>query len=119
MLPVPAPIGVSVTWLPRDGAALGERLARAVSDHLGTPAPIEVPVDGIDPDLWETPTYSSSGEVVCDDPEAAGLGDHYAWIAGESAVVTGLRRHLVRDLGMHRRRVAFMGYWRRGVAMRS
>jgi NADPH-dependent ferric siderophore reductase len=42
----------------------------------------------------------------------------YAWIAGESKVVTGLRRLLVKELGMDRRQVAFMGYWRRGVAMR-
>ncbi len=119
VLEVPAPTAVAVTWLPRDGAPLGERLAKAVAEHLGAPAPIEVPQDDVDPDLWETPTYSSSGEVVSDDPETARLGDLYAWIAGESAVVTGLRRHLVRDLGMHRRRVAFMGYWRRGVAMRS
>ena len=43
----------------------------------------------------------------------------YAWIAGESEVVTGLRRVLVKDLGVDRRQVAFMGYWRRGVSMRS
>ncbi len=43
----------------------------------------------------------------------------YAWIAGESAMVTSLRRYLVKELGMDRSQVAFMGYWRRGVAMRS
>ncbi|MGH3306530.1 MAG: SIP domain-containing protein, partial [Nocardioides sp.] len=74
--------------------------------------------DDIDPDLWETPVYSSSGENVAGKaaPSPRGL---YAWIAGESGVVTALRRHLVKDLGMDRRQVAFMGYWRRGVAMRS
>jgi NADPH-dependent ferric siderophore reductase len=63
--------------------------------------------------------YSSSGEPL---PDPATGGDHvdlYAWIAGESAMVTGLRRHLVKELGVDRRQVAFMGYWRRGVAMRS
>ncbi|MEA5119320.1 MAG: SIP domain-containing protein, partial [Propionicimonas sp.] len=40
----------------------------------------------------------------------------YAWIAGESGVVTTLRRHLVRDLGLARSQVAFMGYWRIGRA---
>ena len=34
-------------------------------------------------------------------------------------MVTGLRRQLVRELGIDRRQVAFMGYWRRGVSMRS
>jgi NADPH-dependent ferric siderophore reductase len=43
----------------------------------------------------------------------------YAWIAGEAGVVTSLRRLLVGELEMDRRQVAFMGYWRRGVAMRS
>ena len=81
------------------------------------------PVDEaeVDPDLWETPTYSSSGEDV-DAPVATvghDLDGLYAWIAGESAVVTSMRRLLVNGLGMDRRQVAFMGYWRRGVAMRS
>jgi NADPH-dependent ferric siderophore reductase len=75
----------------------------------------------VDPDLWETPAYSSSGEDI-DAPVAVvghDLDGLYAWIAGESKVVTGLRRLLVNELGMDRRQVAFMGYWRRGVAMRS
>lgn len=37
----------------------------------------------------------------------------------ESGVVTTLRRHLVKDLGVDRSQVAFMGYWRHGVAMRG
>ena len=100
----------------RRWASGSRRRSPSTSAH---PRRSRCPRTSVDPDLWETPTYSSSGEVVSDDPETARLGDLYAWIAGESAVVTGLRRHLVRDLGMHRRRVAFMGYWRRGVAMRS
>jgi NADPH-dependent ferric siderophore reductase len=118
------PEGVTVTWLPRDGAPRGEDLHAAVLEHLGAgPRHVEVPEvpdEDVDPDLWETPAYSSSGEDV----EApvrtvdrfAGL---YAWIAGESKVVTGLRRAMVRDLGIDRHQVAFMGYWRVGVAMQS
>jgi NADPH-dependent ferric siderophore reductase len=115
------PAGIEVVWLPREGADHGELLHAAVAAHVGAPAAsVEVGDDEVDPDLWETPTYSSSGEEVED--KVAGAGRHddlYAWIAGESKVVTGLRRHLVRDLGLDRRQVAFMGYWRRGVAMRS
>lgn len=113
------PEGVSVTWLPRDGAPRGVAVHQAVLDHLG--APVAVPeVDEVDPDLWETPTYSSSGEEI-DDAVVVGhdFDGLYAWIAGESKVVTGLRRALVNDLGIDRRQVAFMGYWRVGVAMRS
>jgi NADPH-dependent ferric siderophore reductase len=115
------PDGVSVTWLPRNGAPLGERLHAAVVAHLGTPgAAVEVSPDEVDPDLWETPSYSSSGEEIAASRTVGHeLDGVYAWIAGESTVVTGLRRHLVRELGMDRSQVAFMGYWRRGVAMKS
>ncbi|UMG94793.1 SIP domain-containing protein [Nocardioides sp. TF02-7] len=93
--------------------------------HLtGTPAdPVDVADEEIDPDLWETPVYSSSGEEVVETTRVPADGTPfpglYAWIAGESKVVTGLRRRLVKELGIDRGQVAFMGYWREGVAMRS
>lgn len=112
------PAGVAVTWLPREGVALGVLVHDAVVAYLGIPgATVEVAPEDVDPDLWETPSYSSSGEEVAG--EALRVGGAYAWIAGESTVVTGLRRHLVDRLGFDRGQVAFMGYWRRGVAMRS
>jgi len=121
VLDVRGPEGVEVFWLPRDGQPLGARVHPAVLAHLGTPVggPLDEG-DDVDPDLWETPTYSSSGEPV-ENTTVVGhdLDGLYAWIAGESGMVTALRRHLVRELGMDRRQVAFMGYWRRGVAMRS
>jgi NADPH-dependent ferric siderophore reductase len=116
---VRTPAGVELVWLAREGAALGVRLHDAVVSHLGIPgAQVEVTADEVDPDLWETPSYSSSGEAVPAGDEV-GAGGTYAWIAGEAKVVTGLRRHLVNELGFDRSRVAFMGYWRRGVAMKS
>ncbi|WP_215455641.1 siderophore-interacting protein [Streptomyces sp. ATCC 21386] len=39
----------------------------------------------------------------------------YAWIAGESGRVKELRRHLVRERGLDKRRVTFVGYWREGL----
>ena len=138
LLDLPAPPGVTVTWLPRDGAPLGSRLVPAVTTyvsvlaagaaapHLGPTVvpeldPAELDPADVDPDLWETPSYSSSGAAL------DGLGGHvavtldglYVWIAGESGVVTTIRRHLVSEQGVDRAQVAFMGYWRRGVAMRS
>jgi NADPH-dependent ferric siderophore reductase len=115
------PAGVDVVWLAREGEELGVGLHEAVVTHLGVGgARVEVSADEVDPDLWETPSYSSSGEAVGGDVVgAAGAGGTYAWIAGESRMVTGLRRHLVTELGFDRSQVAFMGYWRRGVAMRS
>ena len=123
---VVAPAGVEVTWLPRNGSERGTALHAAVLAHLTGSVPAEaltVADDEVATDLWETPVYSSSGEEVAeattvpvDDTPYAGL---YAWIAGESKVVTGLRRKLVKDLGLDRGQVAFMGYWREGVSMRS
>jgi NADPH-dependent ferric siderophore reductase len=118
VLDVRAPAGVEVVWLPRGEEPHGARLHAEVLGHLGAAAVPLVEPDDVDPDLWETPVYPSSGENVAR-REAPSYRDLYAWIAGESGVVTALRRHLVRDLGMDRRQVAFMGYWRRGVAMRS
>jgi NADPH-dependent ferric siderophore reductase len=112
-----APTGVQLVWLPRNGAAHGERTAKAVLALFGLQCDLDDVVEEIDPDLWETPTYSSSGEEIENGSEPA--GGLYAWVAGEAGMVTKLRRHLVRDAGLDRRQVAFMGYWRIGVAMKS
>ncbi|MFJ9825947.1 siderophore-interacting protein [Streptomyces sp. NPDC101160] len=42
--------------------------------------------------------------------------DPYVWIAGESGAVKALRRHFVRERGIDRRRVTFVGYWRKGLS---
>ncbi|MBU2668965.1 siderophore-interacting protein [Actinoplanes bogorensis] len=39
-------------------------------------------------------------------------GIPYAFIAGESGMVTSLRRHLVRTRGVDKKRVYFCGYWK-------
>ena len=65
-LSVDAPAGVRVHWLPRDGAAHGSRMVEAVRAHLTPKVPVGAATapgtDEIDPNLWETPAYSSSGE---------------------------------------------------------
>ena len=120
VLPFAAPAGVDVHWLTRDGAAKhGERLLPAVLAHLDTAVSdtgdsIDAPDDEL---VWETPEFSRLGEDV--NSSVVAPGDRYYWIAGESKVVTGLRRHLVKELGVERSQVAFMGYWRRGVAMKG
>jgi NADPH-dependent ferric siderophore reductase len=119
---------IDVTWLSRDDAQHGRRLVAEVRRFmgLGTLDPSDLPAElpsNLDVEVWETPRYSSSGE----DPSAqlrrstvgSDLHDLYAWIAGESWLVKGLRRSLVSELGVDRSQVAFMGYWREGVSMKS
>jgi NADPH-dependent ferric siderophore reductase len=109
VLDLEVPADVRLTWLPRRCGStthpLGTLLTAAVcaaADEIGGSSS---PGDGddLDPDalVWEVP-----GE-----PTGA---DAYAWLAGEAGVVTGLRRHLLREAGFDRRSVAFMGYWRQG-----
>ncbi|NED57649.1 siderophore-interacting protein, partial [Micromonospora aurantiaca] len=98
-------------WLPRDGAPHGSRLTPAVTSLAGRLVPVPAgpgapPLAEVDVDrdiLWEVPER----------PDGAAL---YAWLAGEAAVIRGLRRHLVTERGMDRCAVAFMGYWRAGRA---
>ncbi|KAJ1684394.1 hypothetical protein LUZ63_020149 [Rhynchospora breviuscula] len=113
-----APVGVDVRWLVRDGREWGAEAVPAVRRHVGLAGwPGDPAPSGGADDVWETPSYSAAGEALPDR-----LPAHlrcYAWIAGESGVVRTLRRALVGELGWERAQVAFMGYWREGVSMRS
>ncbi|WP_372697300.1 SIP domain-containing protein [Arthrobacter sp. JSM 101049] len=101
--------GVAVQWLPRGMQAPGNLLEAAVRSAVAVPGAgavdpgndyEDVNVDeGI---LWET--TSGSGQPF------------YAWIAGEAGVIKSMRRYLVRDVGIDRKQVSFMGYWRTGRA---
>jgi NADPH-dependent ferric siderophore reductase len=92
----------------------------------GTPAKvwIEVPHAA---DRRELPTQADAeitwlcrderADPVLDAVRAATLpaGEPYAWLAGEAGSIKALRRHLVNERGIDRKRVTFTGYWRRGT----
>ena len=128
ILDLPTPAGFEIRWFSRNDGECGRRLVQEVRRHLGLPpstefeALPELPTD-LDIDVWETPRYSSAGEDLEEQLRTRSLGhdldDTYAWIAGESWMVKALRRSLVSELGLERAQVAFMGYWREGVAMKS
>lgn len=112
---VPTRSDVEITWLARGDAPHGTLLDPAVRTlveerpelcrdcTVGVPATTgefeEVDVD--EAILWET---------------TEGQGPFYAWLAGEAKVITTLRRHLVKEIGVDRKQVSFMGYWRQGRA---
>ncbi|WBB61084.1 siderophore-interacting protein [Streptomyces sp. WMMC500] len=93
------PVGVPVrAWI--EVAYAGDRLA------LPTPADAHVTwlVRGTDAPV---PEAVAAAELPGGTP--------YAWVAGESATVKAVRRHLVRERGFDRGAVTFTGYWRRGT----
>ncbi|WP_369131162.1 siderophore-interacting protein [Modestobacter roseus] len=109
VLSLRVPAGVEVRWLVRGARARGEALGPAVHAAL-CELGVAKPTPGLEPEdvdlehglLWEVPEARADG---C-----------YAWLAGEAGMVKKLRRRLVRDLGVPRTSVAFMGYWRIGAA---
>lgn len=111
---LPAHPGFRVHAAARGDDERHEYLERAVREHAGALCPNgrgseveEVDIDsGI---LWEVPRTAKGGAAL----KSAPL---YAWIAGEAGAVKSLRRHLVKDVGVDRRAVSFMGYWRLGRA---
>ncbi|WP_394940234.1 siderophore-interacting protein [Psychromicrobium sp. YIM B11713] len=138
-----APDGVSIQWLSRAGQhGIGEhgavehgavehgaveygavqhgalldaavRAAVLPGSHI---APVELEDVDVDQEiLWDTPEDDGAGQAGAA-PAERGCAQLYAWIAGEAAVIRELRRYLVRDVGMDRHQVAFMGYWRIGKA---
>jgi NADPH-dependent ferric siderophore reductase len=55
-----------------------------------------------------------AGQPLAEAVRAAELpaGDGQAWLSGESACVRDLRKHLLDERGLGRRRVYATGYWR-------
>lgn len=58
------------------------------------------------------------GEALLDAVRAASFpgGAPYAWVSGEAGVVKLVRRHLVREREVDKRRICFAGYWRTGLS---
>lgn len=126
-LPLTTASGVEITWLARDGRPHGEALSQAVRGGRGLLSAAGMHHRGEEPEdvdidkviLWDTPDREPQDGLAPAAAPRADAQDHpgfYAWIAGEAGTVKELRRYLVRDLGVDRKRVAFMGYWRRGKA---
>ena len=85
-------------------AAVTQVAERLVPEGIGA----EVEEIDVDHDiLWEVPRTAKGGAAL----KSARL---YAWLAGEASAIKALRRHLVSEVGVDRRAVAFMGYWRLG-----
>jgi NADPH-dependent ferric siderophore reductase len=109
VLSLAIPAGVEVRWLVRGDRGRGEALGPAVHAAL-CELGVAAPAAGVEPE-----DVDLEGGILWEVPEA-GADGCYAWLAGEAGMVKKLRRRLVRDLGVPRTAVAFMGYWRLGAA---
>ena len=104
-LALKAPANAELVWLPRDQAAYGQALVQAVQARLAaSPVVAGDALDEIDVDA----------QILWEQSDAGVAGPFYAWVAGEAGAVMAIRRHLVRDCGLDRRALTFMGYWRQG-----
>ncbi|WP_331716001.1 SIP domain-containing protein [Tessaracoccus coleopterorum] len=109
-----APDGVAVRFLPRHpGGAHGHRLIpRCASGWCAPAAPPAASRFPTGP--WPSRTLMTPpvGRPRRHQPRRRLL----RLDRGEAGLVKTLRRFLVSDAGLDRRRVAFMGYWRQGRA---
>ena len=118
-LPLPEHEGIRVIWTTCDESGHGHALIEAMQNLLED-LPIHSPTAVADESSKEFTEIDIDKELLWETADAAQadasihVDDLYAWIAGEAATVRELRRMLVRDRGMDRRSVSFMGYWRQG-----
>lgn len=116
-LPVTAPAGVEVRWIARNGASHGVRMTDQVHAWASTVASASASASAsVCADSVELADVDVDEQILWDIPSSEAPRPVYAWIAGEAGCVKELRRHLVRGVGLDRKQVAFMGYWRHGKA---
>lgn len=108
-------VGGILAWLPTGTRVLAWIEVPQPGDVQDLPTAAEAKVNWL---VRATATARPPGGLLLDAVRTANLpaGTPYAWIAGESAMVRAVRRHLVNERGFSRGRVAFSGYWRRGVS---
>lgn len=116
-LPVSAPSGVEVRWIARNGATHGVRMTDQVHAWASTvTATTAGGTSAVCADTTDFTEVDVDEQVLWEVPAPVDERPVYAWIAGEAGCVKELRRHLVRGVGLDRKQVAFMGYWRNGKA---
>jgi len=112
-LVLPEPAGSRIHWLARQtlGQQHGEPMLQAARElatlpHAPAHARSKKPLEDVDIEqdiLWELARPANNA--------------FYAWIAGESAAVMAIRKHLISERGLDRQALTFMGYWRLGRAL--
>ncbi|MFJ4196818.1 siderophore-interacting protein [Pseudomonas sp. NPDC089534] len=108
MLPVPDWPGLSVQWLVREQAGAVVAGALMVEAVRQAALPVDSSLAG---QAVELADVDIDEEILWEIAETAAEG-FYGWVAGESAAVMSLRRHLIKERGIPRESLNLMGYWR-------
>ncbi|MFF3464334.1 siderophore-interacting protein [Streptomyces sp. NPDC002619] len=122
----PEDTGLVVIWGDETAVPAASAILESLPAGLRAVAWLEVPHAGDIQDLattaeaditWLVRAHGSPMAVDAVRAAQLPLAERpYVWIAGESGRVKELRRHLVGERGIDRRRVTFVGYWRHGLS---
>ncbi|WP_205323971.1 siderophore-interacting protein [Glycomyces sp. YM15] len=105
VLDLDTPEDVEVVWLPREGAAWGDRLVPAVTEAARAM------------DFAKSGQFDENeDEMIWEAPQEVARCEAYVWIAAETGVVKTLRFTVRKELGLPKECGAFMGYWRNGAS---
>jgi iron complex transport system ATP-binding protein len=143
IIDIPTPAGFEIQWLPRGSADFGALLEPAVREAVraeskalaevaadsgasgegsgaaGSAGAAGRELDDVNIDeqiLWDVPAALTQAAQGSSSETEKDERPFYAWIAGEAGPVKRLRRYLVQEVGVDRKQIAFMGYWRQGKA---
>lgn len=86
------------------------------ADALEFPHPAGIDVRWIVRDPSAKPGEPALAALTALAPDELPPAPFHAYIAGEQALPTGARRHLVADRSVDKDRISFCGYWRVGAA---
>ncbi|MEV4105088.1 siderophore-interacting protein [Nonomuraea sp. NPDC049649] len=87
---------------------------RTADIRTGIPCPAGVELHWLPRDGSDTIPGTLALETVRAHPDLGAPA--YAWVAGESKLATGVRRHLTGERRMAKKHIGFYGYWRHGRA---
>jgi NADPH-dependent ferric siderophore reductase len=103
----------STREIPR-GERIMERLRTLAASGEVSSAPDHARTLLSDEEIVEVEDLDSDADFLWEVPAQAPDDGLYAWVAGEASMVRSIRRFLIAELGLDRKRIAFMGYWREG-----
>ncbi len=114
---LPAVAGICAS-LPDDARGLAIVELPHAADIQDFSVPVGVEIRWAARDEHGAAPHAIPGRLALDVLKRADLpsGEVYAYVVGESSLVTGARRHLVNERGVPKANVDFIGYWRHGRA---